>query len=133
MKRFFTSGLSYLYNIHHFTSISIILVHSKKSGYRRTDHPTDHPSIRRTDRPSYRDGWTHLKTRNYLNIKLKVPSRCRSYTGPRWMMERKVEERCPVTVDLTLRDKSVSYIFHFISSRLFAFQIAAFIISLLVS
>ena len=28
----------------------------------RTDHPTIRPSIRRTDTPSYRDGWTHLKS-----------------------------------------------------------------------
>ena len=28
----------------------------------RTIHPTDHPSIRRTDTPSYRDGCAHLKT-----------------------------------------------------------------------
>ena len=27
---------------------------------------TDHPTIRRTDTPSYRDGWTHLKRKPYL-------------------------------------------------------------------
>ena len=68
MKRFFTSGLSYLYNIHHFPSISIVLVHSKKSGYRPTDGPTDGPTDRRTDTPSYRDGWTHLKKFQLITI-----------------------------------------------------------------
>ena len=30
---------------------------------RETDGPTDGPTDRRMDRPSYRDAWTHLKTK----------------------------------------------------------------------